>query len=238
MVDFPSKEKYGLADFIRLVDVLRGEGGCPWDREQTHESLRRGMLEEAYETVGAIDEGDPIHLREELGDVLLQVIFHASLARDEGSFDLEEIADAECKKLIYRHPHVFGTASADSSDEVLRNWDILKEREKDQRSLSEVMAGVTSALPALWRAEKLHKKRAKAGKTLPDVRSAFARLHGQLDAWESSIGSERAGEALGEFLFAAADAARLAALDPETELHAACERAIEAERACEAKNEG
>ena len=228
MVDFPGKEKYTLSDFVQLVDCLRGEGGCPWDREQTHESLRRGMLEEAYELVGAIDEGDFLHIREELGDVLLQVVFHASLARDEGQFDLDEVADAECRKLIYRHPHVFGDASVADSAEVLKNWDVLKEKEKSQKTLAEVMAGVTSALPALWRAEKCLGKRAKAGKTLPDAGCALSLCRERLDALESAEESGRE-EALGELLYAVTDAARLMGIDPEAALHAACERAIERE---------
>ena len=225
MVDFPSKEFYDLADFIKIVDVLRGEGGCPWDREQTHESLRRGTLEEAYELCGAIDSGDAANLREELGDVMLQVIFHASLARDEGLFNLNDVADAECKKLIYRHPHVFGDVNVSGSDEVLVNWDILKEREKEQRCLSEVMEGVTEALPALWRAEKCQKKAEKAGEPLFAPGTAGEALHRSAAALADADDAEKA---LGDLLFAAVAVAREKGVDAEMALHGACQRAIDA----------
>ena len=224
MVDFPSKEFYDLADFIKIVDVLRGEGGCPWDREQTHESLRRGTLEEAYELCGAIDSRDTENLREELGDVMLQVIFHASLARDEGLFDLNDVADAECKKLIYRHPHVFGDVNVSGSDEVLVNWDILKEREKEQRSLSEVMEGVTEALPSLWRAEKCQKKAEKAGEPIFAPGSAREALRRSVEELSTAADAEKA---LGDLLFAAVAVAREQGVDAEMALHAACERAID-----------
>lgn len=232
MVDFPSKEFYDLSDFIRIVDVLRGEGGCPWDREQTHESLRRGTLEEAYELCGAIDSGDAENLREELGDVMLQVIFHASLARDEGLFDLNDVADAECKKLIYRHPHVFGDVAVSGSDEVLVNWDILKEREKEQRCLSEVMEGVTEALPSLWRAEKCQKKAEKAGEPIFAPGSAMTALQESAAALASAENTETA---LGELLFAAVAVAREQGVDAEMALHGACERAIDAVKAREGR---
>lgn len=232
MVDFPSKESYDLADFIKIVDVLRGEGGCPWDREQTHESLRRGTLEEAYELCGAIDSGDAANLREELGDVMLQVIFHASLARDEGLFDLNDVADAECKKLIYRHPHVFGDVSVAGSDEVLVNWDILKEREKEQRCLSEVMEGVTEALPALWRAEKCQKKAEKAAQPLFAPGAAGDALR---QSAEALSGADDMETALGDLLFAAVAVAREQGVDAEMALHAACRRSIEAVKAQEGR---
>lgn len=225
MVDFPGKEFYDLADFIKIVDVLRGEGGCPWDREQTHESLRRGTLEEAYELCGAIDSGDAENLREELGDVMLQVIFHASLARDEGLFDLNDVADAECKKLIYRHPHVFGDVNVSGSDEVLVNWDILKEREKEQRCLSEVMEGVTEALPSLWRAEKCQKKAEKAGEPIFAPGTAEKALQEGVAALAAAADAEKA---LGDLLFAAVAVGRERGVDAEMALHAACQRAIDA----------
>ena len=232
MVDFPSKEFYDLSDFIRIVDVLRGEGGCPWDREQTHESLRRGTLEEAYELCGAIDSGDAENLREELGDVMLQVIFHASLARDEGLFDLSDVSDAACKKLIYRHPHVFGNVNVSGSDEVLVNWDILKEREKEQRCLSEVMEGVTEALPSLWRAEKCQKKAEKAGEPLFAPGAAREALVSGVAALADA---ENAETALGDLLFAAVAVARERGVDAEMALHGACERAIAAVKAREGR---
>ena len=233
MVDFPRKAHYNVEDFRRIVEVLRGEGGCPWDREQTHQSLRRGMLEEAYEACGAIDEGDPVHLREELGDVMLQVIFHASLASEEGWFDLDDVADAACQKLIYRHPHVFGGTHVSGTEEVLENWDALKEAEKRQRTLAEVLEGVTPALPALWRAEKCQNKMAKAGRgTDPEEASRTLRT-AEEELRRTEPESREAFEKTGEMLFAAVALARAQGIDPEMALHGACARCIEDVRAAE-----
>lgn len=219
MVDFPSKDRYDLNDFRSLVAVLRGENGCPWDKEQTHETLRRNMLEEAYEVCGAIDEKNPIHLREELGDVLLQVLFHADLSAENGGFDLDEIADAECKKLLYRHPHVFGDVEVANSAEVLQNWDLLKEKEKEQRSLSQVLEGVTPALPALWRAEKMQEKMAKAGHALDhSPQEAIQRVKALADAQDE--------ESLSRLLYAVVGLCRQRGIDPEMALHGECERII------------
>ena len=126
MVDFQYKNSYGVRDLVEIVRILRQPGGCPWDREQDHHSIRRNLLEEAYEAAEAIDEDDPEHLREELGDVLLQVVFHARMEQEAGRFDLDAVADGICKKLIYRHPHVFGDVAVTGSGEVLQNWEELK----------------------------------------------------------------------------------------------------------------
>ena len=123
MIEWKDKPSYNFQDLIEVVRILRHPGGCPWDQEQTHQSIRRNFLEEAYEAAEAIDEGDPEHLKEELGDVLLQVLFHTSIEEDAGSFSLDDVADGECKKLIYRHPHVFGDVTVGSTGEVLSNWE-------------------------------------------------------------------------------------------------------------------
>lgn len=230
MVDFPGKEKYDLSDFRKLVEILRHEGGCPWDMEQTHESIRRNTLEEAYEVCGAIDEGDPVHLREELGDMLLHVLFHSSIEADAGRFDVDDVADAAVKKLVFRHPHVFGNEEAGSAEEVLDAWESIKEKERAQKLLSETMAGVTAALPSLWRAEKLQSKAERAGKSVPDAAAAAEKVR------EYAAEAEReddAEAAVGELLYAAVELARKKGVDPETALHAACERVIEAQRSAE-----
>lgn len=229
MVDFPSKAHYTVDDLRRLVEVLRGEGGCPWDREQTHASLRRGMLEEACELCEAIDEGDALHLREELGDVLLQVIFHASIEREKGSFDLDEVADAECRKLILRHPHVFGAVQVTDSAEVLRNWEDIKRAEKAQTTASQAMDGVCRTLPALWRAEKIQKKAARAGFDWADISGALAKLReetGELEQAAAARDADNIAEELGDLLFCAVNVARFAGQDPEAVLHLACEKYI------------
>ena len=158
MVDYPRKEQYTLEDLMEIVRILRHPGGCPWDIEQTHASVRRNLLEEAYEAAEAIDEDSVPHMQEELGDVLLQVFFHASIEEDAGRFTLDDVADGICRKLIYRHPHVFGEVSVHSTGEVLSNWEKLKQREKGQSSLADTVDAVPKSFPALWRAEKMQRK--------------------------------------------------------------------------------
>ena len=158
MVNFQSMERYSFQDLNRIMALLRQPGGCPWDREQTHESIRRNMLEEAYEAVEAIDEKDPGHLKEELGDVLLQVVFHARMAEEEGLFTLDDVVDGICKKLVFRHPHVFGTVDARDSGQALNTWDAQKREEKGQRTAADTLDSVARSLPALMRAEKIQDK--------------------------------------------------------------------------------
>ena len=142
MVDFQYKDSYGVKDLEEIVRLLRAPGGCPWDAEQTHQSIRRNFLEEAYEAVEAIDEGSPEHLKEELGDVLLQVVFHALMEQEAGRFDLDAVADGICKKLIFRHPHVFGEVSVSGTGEVLSNWEELKRKEKGQATNTDALEAV------------------------------------------------------------------------------------------------
>ena len=163
MVNFIKKDKYGVYDLVELTKVLRSENGCPWDREQDHKSIRMNFVEEVYEACEAIDNEDTPLLLEELGDVLAQVVFHAELESEKGVFDIDDVADGVCKKFILRHPHVFGDVSAETSDEVLKNWDDIKRKEKNQKTHSSAMDSVARSLPALMRAEKLCSKAKKAG---------------------------------------------------------------------------
>ncbi|MEM5781292.1 MAG: MazG family protein, partial [Lawsonibacter sp.] len=163
MINFECTRSYGVKDLEEIVRILRAPGGCPWDAEQTHESIRRNFIEEAYEAVEAIDEKSPAHLREELGDVLLQVVLHAQMEAEIGAFDLDGVADGICKKLIFRHPHVFGDVTVSGSGEVLSNWEDLKREEKGQSTHTDALEAVARSLPALWRAEKVQKKAKKAG---------------------------------------------------------------------------
>ena len=158
MVDFQYKDSYDVNDLVEIVRILRSPGGCPWDAEQTHESIRRDFLEETYEVAEAIDEGSTEHLKEELGDVLLQVALHTRMEEEQGNFNLNDVADGVCKKLIYRHPHVFGDVSVSGTGEVLTNWDALKRKEKHQATHTDALNSVARSLPALWRAEKVQKK--------------------------------------------------------------------------------
>jgi len=166
MVNFLQKEKYEFYDLVKLTKVLRSEEGCPWDREQTHKSIRMNFVEEVYEACEAIDNEDTALLLEELGDVLAQVVFHAELETEVGSFDIDDVADGVCKKFILRHPHVFGELEAETSEDVLKNWDDIKRVEKNQKTHSSAMDSVARSLPALMRAEKLCGKAKKAG--VPD----------------------------------------------------------------------
>jgi tetrapyrrole methylase family protein/MazG family protein len=216
MLSFEYKERYGVDDFRAIIALLRGENGCPWDREQNHESIRRNLLEEAYEVCEAIDQADASHLKEELGDLLMQVIFHARIEEEKGVFNLDDVADAACRKLIFRHPHVFGDLNVSGSAEVLRNWDELKLKERSQSTVSEVMDGVAESLPALWRAEKIQKKAAKVGFDWPDASGAMDKLReelGELFAAVAEKDRENAEEELGDLLFAAVNTARFLAID-------------------------
>ncbi len=227
MIDFQYKSFYDVDDLRRLVSVLRGEGGCPWDREQTHESIRRCMLEEAYEAAEAIDEKSTDHLREELGDVLLQVMFHSDIEADAGNFDLDQVADEECKKLILRHPHVFGDVQVSGADEVLKNWDDIKRKEKKQETVTSAMDSVAKCLPALWRAEKVQKKAAKVGFDWPDYHGALDKIKEELaetaEAAKTGVGT---AEEIGDLLFSAVNAARLLGIDPEDALNASTDKFI------------
>ncbi|MCF0122985.1 MAG: nucleoside triphosphate pyrophosphohydrolase [Ruminiclostridium sp.] len=227
MINFEYKPSYSVEDLREIVRILRAPGGCPWDIEQTHESIRRNFIEEAYEVAEAIDEGSPDHLREELGDVLLQVLFHASIEEDAGRFNLDDVADGICKKLIFRHPHVFSQDSADTVDQVLVNWEELKRREKGQATHTDTLNSVARSLPGLWRAEKLQAKAAKAGFEWPNVGAAMDKLEEELGELQEAIAqNSNIKEELGDLLFAAVKIARFFHIDPEEALEGTCEKFI------------
>jgi tetrapyrrole methylase family protein/MazG family protein len=227
MVDFENKPGYNVYDLKRLMGALRGPGGCPWDAEQTHESIRRNLLEEAYEAAEAIDSGNTEFLIEELGDVLMQVIFHAEIAEESGRFDLDAIADATCRKLIRRHPHVFGDVRAKNGSESLSFWEDIKREEKSYNSTTDAMRSVARNLPALWRAEKIQKKAAKAGFDWPDHTGALDALRAELRELEDAIstGCDIEDE-LGDVVFSAVNVARFFDIDPEKALGRASDKFI------------
>ena len=236
MVDFQYKDSYGVKDLEEIVRILRAPGGCPWDAEQTHQSIRRNFLEEAYEAVEAIDEGSPEHLEEELGDVLLQVVMHARMEQEAGRFDLDGVADGICKKLIYRHPHVFGDAAVSGTGEVLSNWEALKRKEKGQATNTDALEAVARALPALWRAEKVQKKARKAGFDWPDVSGALDKLSEELEELKTAAAEgTNVAEELGDLLFSAVNAARFLKVDPEDALNGATDKFIGRFRKVEAQ---
>jgi len=227
MVDFQYKDSYDVNDLVEIVRILRSPGGCPWDAEQTHESIRRDFLEETYEVAEAIDEGSTEHLKEELGDVLLQVALHTRIEEEQGNFNLNDVADGVCKKLIYRHPHVFGDVSVSGTGEVLTNWDALKRKEKHQATHTDALNSVARSLPALWRAEKVQKKAKKAGFDWPDVSGALDKLSEELTEFKAAVAENtNVEEELGDLLFSAVNAARFVKVDPETALQKATEKFI------------
>ena len=227
MVDFQYKDTYGVKDLVHIVAILRAPGGCPWDAEQTHQSIRRNFLEEAYEAAEAIDEGSPEHLKEELGDVLLQVVMHARMEEEAGRFNLDGVADGICKKLIYRHPHVFGDVSVSGTGEVLSNWEALKRKEKGQATNTDALEAVARSLPALWRAEKVQKKARKAGFDWPDVSGALDKLSEELSELKEAVANGgNVAEELGDLLFSAVNAARFLKVDPEDALNGATDKFI------------
>ena len=227
MVDFQYKDSYGVKDLEEIVRILRAPGGCPWDAEQTHQSIRRNFLEEAYEAVEAIDEGSPDHLKEELGDVLLQVMLHARMEQEEGRFDLDGVADGICKKLIFRHPHVFGNVEVSGTGEVLSNWETLKRQEKGQATNTDALEAVARSLPALWRAEKVQKKAKKAGFDWPDISGALDKLSEEIGELKAAVAQgTNVEEELGDLLFSAVNVARFLKADPEDALNRATDKFI------------
>lgn len=226
MISFESQDSYTLGDFVRLISYLRSEDGCPWDRVQTHQSIRRNFLEEVYEACEALDEGDIPHLREELGDVLMQVLFHTDIEREAGHFDIDGVADAACKKLVARHPHVFGTPEQRAMGQ---DWEAEKRRERGQTTTTEAMESVSGTLPALWRSEKIQRKAASVGYDWPDAETAFQKLPEELAEVREAMerGDPDAVESeLGDLLFAAVKLARFLGVDPERALHRSCDKFI------------
>ena len=204
----------------RLRDPLNG---CPWDREQDHKSIRRDFLEECYEAIEAIDTANPVLLREELGDVLLQIVFHSTIEEEEGRFDFYDVVSDVAEKMVVRHPHVFADTKADTAEEVLTNWDQIKRETKQQKSDREVLNSVSPAMPALMRAQKVRKKAAKMGAETGDVVS----LQEKICAGVQAASEENAAELLGTALFDMTELARKLGVDAEQALFETCRAYIE-----------
>lgn len=220
-------DHYNMDDLKRIMELLRSTEGCPWDKEQTHQSIRRNMLEEAYEVAEAIDENDPAHLKEELGDVLLQVVFHARMAEEAGLFNFDDVVDGIARKLVFRHPHVFGTVEADNTDQALNTWDAQKQVEKDQKTAGDTLDAVARSLPALMRAEKIQAKAQKAGFDWDAVGPVLDKISEETEELKKAVrDNSNIEEELGDLLFVTAKAGRFLGLDSELALHAACEKFI------------
>ena len=223
-VPFEQKERYSVQDLLQILSCLRAPGGCPWDREQTHQSIRSDFLEETYEAIDAINKQDDAALQEELGDVLLQVAFHAQIAAEQGVFTFDDVADGICKKLIVRHPHVFGSVQADSTQQVLQNWDAIK-RSKGNATQADLLRSVPHAMPALSRAAKVQNRARRVG-IEQDAEMAQADL---LAAWEGfcNASDQQREAAYGALLFALSCSAHRKGLDPELCLMKATDAFIE-----------
>ena len=226
---FKQKQSYGIEDLREIMRVLRSESGCPWDREQTHASIRKDFIEETYEAIEAIDQNDPAMLREELGDVLLQIVFHTQMEEEAGTFSFDDVVDEICKKLIIRHPHVFGDAQVSDVSDVLDQWTRIKQETKGQTTASETLDAVPKQLPALMRAQKVHGRAKKAGFDYPDATMAFDDLKSEVIELSAAMDAQDADnikEELGDVLFAAVNVARLCGEDAEETLTGSCNKFI------------
>ena len=227
MVDFKQKNSYTVQDLVEIMRLLRSPGGCPWDAEQTHESIKKNLIEETYEVIEAINKKDNELLCEELGDLLMQVVFHAQMESENGSFDFDAVADGVCKKLVERHPHVFGEVVISGVDDVLTNWDAIKRKTKGQKNTTESMLSVPRELPALMRATKLQKKAADVGFDWNDVSGALDKLEEEIKELRQAVENKDASnmtEELGDVLFSAVNVSRFIKSDAEEALTAASDK--------------
>lgn len=224
---FEQRDRYDYHDLVYIMQRLRAPGGCPWDREQTHESLKLDLIEECYELNDAIDEQDDAHIIEELGDVLMDVVFHSVIADEQGRFNEHDVADGVVKKLIYRHPHVFGSEKAESSADVLVRWDELKQKEKNQKTKTETLCAVPKRFPALLRASKVQNRARKVGFDWKDAEEAMPKVYEELDEIKAAMqGDGSVAEEAGDLLFAVVNVIRLLGCDSEQMLHDASDKFI------------
>jgi tetrapyrrole methylase family protein/MazG family protein len=222
MVDYPEKQGYTAEDLVKIVEILRdSEQGCPWDKVQTHASIRMNFLEEVYEVLDAIDAGDPVLLREELGDVLMQVALHAQMEREKGTFCWNDVCDEVCRKLICRHPHIFG---AKPGMEGINDWELLKNKEKGRATLRQDLESVPKAMPALMRAAKLQKRAAHWRTAEKPPEAEIYSAMGRLEADQMSADGE---QEIGQLLFSAVALARKYGVDPEQALQKANDRFVQ-----------
>ncbi len=220
-MNFEFKDKYDINDLLEVTAILRGENGCVWDREQDHKSIRQNVLEETYEVMEAIDRDDPAMLREELGDLLFQAVFHCQIENERGRFDFDDVCDEVTKKMIYRHPHVFGDTSVKNSDEVLVNWEKLKKASKNQDTASSALESVPAILPALMRGQKVAKRSSDVGLGFRDTEQAMDWLRSNVKELELSILDKKDDDIediFGELLFACCILSRFIKKDSEKAL--------------------
>lgn len=221
-----NKEQYTIEDLFDILSILRGENGCPWDRVQTHESIKKNMIEECYEAVDALDNGSDMDFANELGDVMLQIAFHSQLAKERNAFDFNDVLNEICKKLINRHTHVFGNDKADSEDEALKSWEANKKKEKKLSTYTDVLNDVPNYLPALMRAEKIQKKAAGVGFDWDNIADVYKKVGEELIEVKEAKSIGEAEEELGDLLFAVVNLGRFLGVNSETALSAASSKFI------------
>lgn len=227
--EFEFKDVYNIDDLIKLVAVLRAPGGCPWDIKQTHESIKKNFIEETYEVIEAINKNDTDGLREELGDILLQVALHSQMESEKGSFDFNDVANDICQKLIVRHPHVFGNVSAENEKEALISWDAVKLKTKGMKKQSEAIMKVPRELPALMRAQKIQQKAAKAGFDWDDINGAVEKLYEEINELKCALAennSENIEDEFGDILFSCVNISRFIDIDSEEALTGATDKFV------------
>lgn len=223
------EKNYTIDDLLEIMKTLRSENGCPWDRAQTHESIKKSMIEETYEAIDALEAGDDAAFANELGDVLLQVVFHAQLAKERGAFDFDDVVREICTKLITRHTHVFGEDRTATAEEALGVWEKNKKKEKNLKTDTDMLNDVPHSLPALMRAEKVQKKASAAGFDWDSIDGAAAKIHEETDEVVQAVleGDQRhIEEEFGDLLFSVVNAARFAKITPETALAGAVNKFI------------
>lgn len=226
---------------IAIMERLRGPGGCPWDAEQDHKSIMKNLVEETCELLDAIESGDPEHLREELGDVLMQVVFHSTIAKDNKMFTIAEVIDGLCDKLIYRHPHVFGEARVKDAQEVIRNWERLKRAENGKNHRDSILSGIPRTLSGLLYALKIQSLASRVGFDWNAPQEVLDKIYEELEELSEALKNEKADqteEELGDLLFSVVNLARMLRIDPEAALRRSnkkfCDRFYEIEKSAKA----
>ena len=225
---FEFKEKYNIDDLLEIMALLRSENGCPWDKVQTHESIRTDLIEEAYEVCEGIDNNSPEMLREELGDLLLQIVFHSQIEREQGNFTFSDVCNDICQKLVYRHPHVFGEVQVNGSEDVLKNWDALKKESKHQDTYTETLESVPKNFPALLRGEKVCKRASRAGMAINNSEHVIESIHHQLDnlKFNEDETSSHNQQIMGNLLLSICNLSKILKIDGEKALTYATNRFI------------
>ncbi len=226
---FEFKNKYSIDDLKSIMQILRGENGCPWDKEQNHHTIRKNFIEETYEVIEAIDTNDVSLLKEELGDVLLQVIFHSQMEAECGTFDFDDVVNDICNKLIIRHPHIFSDVKVNNTQEVLENWNNIKQQQKGQTTIAQTLNAVPRQLPALMRSSKVQARAKKAGFDYPSVSMAFDDLKSEIYELECAISNndlENICEEIGDVIFSSVNVSRFFDQDAEELLYKSCDKFI------------